>query len=860
MYPNALQSFDKHVGDALIGGHINQVEGIQSSPVTLQDAFEQCSATLLEGRSYPVVSLPSSDTLAAAIDLCSIGGRPEGEIKDSTRSLSESGKRDEMAFSRCKLYYSIGWLAAGRTGDHTSAPLSGPSPAIDDTDLRSLGLSLNQLSFALLKATQRLSRTVPDAAKIVRQKIEYYAKKTPTVTITDKATNEPMTEGSISVTDETSNLPMTQVTAAAVTYRETRLLCSIAAGGGDASREELMDFWSAVSVVHPSLLGYSTALFELLDAHMGAGNGTGLVQWAMVAVDGGMMLPAMRVKELLVRYANSDTLHCLPSLLPLLAKLGTQQTEGDFDGRPDDAGTSIGTQFAMQRKYAGPSDLSLPLSMAVLRDLCVKLLLQKRLSDASVLLQCVHPVQWPYDELLFALATSIESDSDAPKNEKGNDGRRRECMTVLRRREELSVPVLPIKSATAKALLAMQTETTERTKDSDSESQQSFRIMVARAVKSAASEKRVNVAVDNGLSRVNGDNNNGRIFSIVNVTNTMSESDVRSGLLALLTLYNLTDTVTEAVSEQNSSLNLTPEMQWPSEEKPAGSAGETLSPRTLRWIDPESPENLSKFLSEIESLGGAEATQRQVDAVESGGDVVAIELEGKRMVKMDKIVSNIGLRVSGSKKSWKRGGTFGTSFSQTGSAFPPLQQRASPSLTADESFAEAVESVDILVCKELAQSLLNTVAFQIAAHLKRDADRAIEEGLDLEQQRLEGRKYGASESRGGHGRRMVRDIESRRHTSITGAIRALFSLENQSQADRLFSTFENSDLLCDQLLYLSSLKVDSATAALVVEQMSYQNILLKGSVNDKNTWEVRKFFVSILVSRDSRKLSLPVAG
>ena len=82
---------------------------------------------------------------------------------------------------------------------------------------------------------------------------------------------------------------------------------------------------------------------------------------------------------------------------------------------------------------------------------------------------------------------------------------------------------------------------------------------------------------------------------------------------------------------------------------------------------------------------------------------------------MEKGAVNVGLRVAGSKKGWKRGGAFGMSFSTTGSALLLVPLPASFSLTADESLELEVESIDVLVCKELADSLLDTVTAHITA-------------------------------------------------------------------------------------------------------------------------------------------------
>jgi hypothetical protein len=63
--------------------------------------------------------------------------------------------------------------------------------------------------------------------------------------------------------------------------------------------------------------------------------------------------------------------------------------------------------------------------------------------------------------------------------------------------------------------------------------------------------------------------------------------------------------------------------------------------------------------------------------------------------------------------------------------------------------------------------------------------------------------------------------------SITGAVEELFSLNNQIQADRLFTAFKSVDQLCTTLLALSAVNGDISSAALVVEQMAFQGYFLR---------------------------------
>ena len=799
-------------------------------------------------------SFPTSDTLAAAIDLCSSssssdkGNHPKVDIDlDYVMQLAKA-KDEEERFIQCKTYYTIGWLAA--ESDTSSLSSSSSSSSSDESSQRHLGVSLNQLSFALLRAIQRLSMPVSEAIQIVQQKIEYFTKRLPDSSISTAWDRDGDNGGA-----------MTQITAAAVTYRETRLLSSLASCRGKEGRDELMAFWSSTLTVHPSLLNYSTALFELLDAHLGAENSTGVLLWGREAVKGGAMLPFMRVKDLLVRYSDTLSLHNLPALLPLLVKLSASHIEEEMEVRAEDRVVDTKPHLLEWYERSGMSGLSLPLSMSVLRDLCVKLLEQGRLNDASALLKCVHPLQWPYDELLFALATVVESDTGAVRNEKGSVGRKRECMAVMWRREELSVPLSAIKSSTARALLAMQTDTkpgSEKENTEEIESQQLFRLMVARAVKTVGTVTGSDTAKKSQVSSMGTDNHNGRSLKTSSTTNAISQDDVRSGLLALLTLYNLTDQAITRDSEIEIPLQVSKEEPLPPKNLSTTEEGAgTSSAPVLRWVDPESPENLSKFLLDVESLGSAWEREEQTNLPGSKGGCSKIASE--RSGEVQATPGNLGLRVSGSKKSWKRGGTFGLSFSKkVPSTIRVINPNTSPesgqftiidSSTVEKLIETDEESIDILICKELADSLFSTVTAQIATYRKEEAERIIKMDLELELMQLhssEGNKV--FEGAMTKSRRRPREVDRTGDSSISGATEELFSLENQPQADRLFSSYKHSEDLCFRLLQLCSLRPDTASAALVIEQMEYQKILLRGTDRDDVTWQVGLTPMSLLLA------------
>ena len=205
----------------------------------------------------------------------------------------------------------------------------------------------------------------------------------------------------------------------AVAYRETRLLKAIAVENMETT--ELAEFWHRAFTSYPFLESHSTAWFELLDAHVLAGNMTGLLHWGEISVSRGGTLTPPLLKELLFSYAYNTTSNStggmqpqpqqpLKMLLPILSKL--------CNSRTTTPPPSPGAEF-----------LWLPLPMSLLRKLAVDLLTQRRSADALAVLSCVHPLQWPYDALLTALATE------------GGASRIKACESILLQRQKLVVDV-----------------------------------------------------------------------------------------------------------------------------------------------------------------------------------------------------------------------------------------------------------------------------------------------------------------------------------------------------------------------------------------------------------------------------------
>ena len=212
----------------------------------------------------------------------------------------------------------------------------------------------------------------------------------------------------------------------AVAYRETRLLKAIAVENMETT--ELAEFWQRAFITYPFLESHSTAWFELLDAHVLAGNMTGLLHWGELSVSRGGTLTPPLLKELLFSYAYNTTTsstidgiqpqQLLQGLLPILSKLCNSRT-----ATPP---SSPGTEF-----------LWLPLPMSLLRKLAVDLLAQRRSTDALAVLSCVHPLQWPYDTLLTALATE------------GGASRIKACESILLQRQKLVVDMGGLRRGTS---------------------------------------------------------------------------------------------------------------------------------------------------------------------------------------------------------------------------------------------------------------------------------------------------------------------------------------------------------------------------------------------------------------------------
>jgi hypothetical protein len=206
-----------------------------------------------------------------------------------------------------------------------------------------------------------------------------------------------------------------------------------------------------------------------------------------------------------------------------------------------------------------------------------------------------------------------------------------------------------------------------------------------------------------------------QIAGSLSVAQVLTESDVKSGLLAMLTLYNMTsadvdtdadsaDTelsasisedsrgtvlsvtteVTVSVPAATSSHSVAVPLAADTEAvKPEStSSSKPSSPTSPRWVDPECPENLAKFTADVASLG----QQRRLAASKANSDYdynddddgddnnstegCADPTHGASStdISSSSSGSSVGLRVSGSKKAWKRSPSYGVHYDRTGSS------------------------------------------------------------------------------------------------------------------------------------------------------------------------------------------------
>jgi hypothetical protein len=273
-----------------------------------------------------------------------------------------------------------------------------------------------------------------------------------------------------------------------------------------------------------------------------------------------------------------------------------------------------------------------------------------------------------------------------------------------------------------------------------------------------------------------------------------------------------------------------------------------------KWADPESPENLAKFLADVESLGAGKAGN---PGKESSTAFPGLEF---------------GLRVSGSKKSWKQNRSFGVHYDKTG--YSPSFPVTSAGVRSNSLLAEsAVLDVDQLVCNALADSLLDLsrdillreVAPAPATTPGGPEDTDIFSGMSalglLPSYSTSRRSAAAPESA-----RTTSQLSSKKRQLVPaavlaeyrGAVEALYAggggsagagtLHNrQAQSDRLFDTYPHVDELSQRILKVAASRKDAVSAAAVVEQMAYRGYFNDILTSDRHS-KTFKLVFEVMIS------------
>ena len=157
---------------------------------------------------------------------------------------------------------------------------------------------------------------------------------------------------------------------------------------------------------------------------------------------------------------------------------------------------------------------------------------------------------------------------------------------------------------------------------------------------------------------------------------SIGEQEVRSGLIALLTLHELAAGPNATAAD------------------PSGASAQTTS----SWRNPESPEELARFAKEVENLG------------------VRLPV-GDEQREKDGTMSTVssGLRVTGAKASWKK--SFRAGAAEKSGDVPIQGNKAADGFDAESGF-----DMDRLIVSDLATNLLTIVREDLRARLTREAD------------------------------------------------------------------------------------------------------------------------------------------
>jgi ribosome maturation factor RimP len=406
---------------------------------------------------------------------------------------------------------------------------------------------------------------------------------------------------------------------------------------------------------------------ELLSSLLIYKNSSSLLSWAKIISDSGAALSPNQLKYFLSRYNATMHANCLFELLPILSDLSNRYLEPGMPRIPKSVSLNMEQEM-----------ISLPLSMTFLTNIVISLLKQLRERDALQLLQCIHPLQWPYDEILSYLAS----------NNKILD-----VLAVLQKFEELNNNnYMSLKESTARIILSLPINDVPISIDDLNSYKDRSRffhitIEVDKSLVSKIRETVARIMTNKIKDESNATNNKKYEMSTIEMKEFNSDYDYispskRLGMLpsyskgasdldTILSLLpedidvlndnNDESAIVNNITDDNIQENLmfllsdkkNQRLQFDSSLfekttitddtmanfddmllKNKNSMGHE-KPITSKWIDPESPENVMKFIVDIESLG------RQKD-----------EFFKKVEIKDSPLASG-NIHVAAQKKYWK---------------------------------------------------------------------------------------------------------------------------------------------------------------------------------------------------------------
>lgn len=403
--------------------------------------------------------------------------------------------------------------------------------------------------------------------------------------------------------------------------------------------------------LYPFLRMQSVPSAELLSSLLVYKDSSSLMSWANIISDSEASLSPNQLKYFLSRYNTTEHANCLLELLPILSDISNRYLE---PGMP-------GTKSMSLKQHV----ISLPLSMTFLTNMVISLLRQQRERDALQLLQCIHPLQWPYDDILCYLAS----------NHKILD-----VLAVLQKFEEVNDNHMTLKESTARTVLTLRNDISISMDDLNSYKDRSrFFHITIEVDKTLVSKIREIIAkimtnkfnddkIESGITEMKEFDGDYDYISPSKMLGMLpSYSKQTSDLDTILSLLpddnidvlNNDRFVIDSNADDNIQENLmflladreNQRLQFDSSlfekttiiDDTMANFDDILSknknnldkPPTSKWVDPESPENVMKFIDDVITLG------RQKDQY------------FKKVSIKDSAISGGSIHVTNQKKYWK---------------------------------------------------------------------------------------------------------------------------------------------------------------------------------------------------------------